>query len=215
MKIKTFRAKTMQQALNLVRSELGPEATVLHTKELNSSLVARFLLGRQYEIAASLDVQAPTRLTSTESAPQGSPQAISDHRDRYRMDFCERTELQQDPCTDLEDLHSLAERIRQNNQSTAQCSLPDALFQAYTDLIEADIEEQVARELIDSLRSEPNLAGATPEELQAQLTRIVEGQLRVSGPIQTGTAPGRIVALVGPTGVGNWLQTSVCATTFA
>ena len=45
MNIKTFRAKTMQQALDLVRQELGPEATVLHTREVNGGLVRRFLLG--------------------------------------------------------------------------------------------------------------------------------------------------------------------------
>ena len=33
MDIKTYRAKTMQDALELVRRELGPEAAVLHTRE--------------------------------------------------------------------------------------------------------------------------------------------------------------------------------------
>ena len=32
MDIKTFRAKTMQDALALVRRELGPDASVLHTR---------------------------------------------------------------------------------------------------------------------------------------------------------------------------------------
>jgi len=62
MKIKTFRAKTMQQALNLVRRELGPEATVLHTRELNTGLISRYLKGKEYEIAASTEVQVPARL---------------------------------------------------------------------------------------------------------------------------------------------------------
>ena len=53
MEIKTFRAKTMPQALALVRRELGPEAMVLHTRELNGGLLGRMLLGRQYEIAAT------------------------------------------------------------------------------------------------------------------------------------------------------------------
>ena len=53
MEIKTFRAKTMPQALALVRSELGPEAMVLHTRELNAGLLGRLFLGRQIEIAAT------------------------------------------------------------------------------------------------------------------------------------------------------------------
>ena len=53
MEIKTFRAKTMPQALDLVRRELGPEAMVLHTRELNGGLLKRLMLGRAYEIAAT------------------------------------------------------------------------------------------------------------------------------------------------------------------
>ena len=53
MEIKTYRAKTMQQALDLVRYDLGTEATVLHTREVNGGLVRRLVWGRHYEIAAS------------------------------------------------------------------------------------------------------------------------------------------------------------------
>ena len=65
MQIKTFRAKTMQQALNLVRHELGPDASVLHTRELNGGLVRRMVFGRQYEVAASTAVNVPSRLPAT------------------------------------------------------------------------------------------------------------------------------------------------------
>src|SRR5690242_13354792 len=53
MEIKTFRAKTMPQALDLVRRELGPEAVVLHTRERHGSLLGRVFVGRSYEIAAT------------------------------------------------------------------------------------------------------------------------------------------------------------------
>lgn len=76
MEIKTFKAKTMQQALDLVRSELGPEAKVLHTRELNAGLVKRMLLGRQYEIAAT-QVERPQKVlgvagSQLEAAPSTS-----------------------------------------------------------------------------------------------------------------------------------------------
>ena len=62
MEIKTYRAKTMRDALELVRRELGPSAAVLHTRELNSGLVRRMLFGRKYEVAASVGVNVPSRL---------------------------------------------------------------------------------------------------------------------------------------------------------
>ena len=32
--VRTYRAETMQQALDIVRRELGPEAVILHTREI-------------------------------------------------------------------------------------------------------------------------------------------------------------------------------------
>src|SRR6267142_884678 len=62
MDIKTYRAKTMRDALELVRRELGPSAAVLHTREVNSGPLSRLVFGRKYEVAASALVNVPSRL---------------------------------------------------------------------------------------------------------------------------------------------------------
>ena len=62
MDIKTYRAKTMRDALELVRRELGPSASVLHTREVNSGPLSRLVFGRKYEVAASATVNVPSRL---------------------------------------------------------------------------------------------------------------------------------------------------------
>src|SRR5947208_2721771 len=38
MEVKTYRAKTLQEALSLVRRDLGPTAAVLHTRDLRGGL---------------------------------------------------------------------------------------------------------------------------------------------------------------------------------
>src|SRR4051795_9644994 len=62
MDIKTYRAKTMRDALELVRRELGPSAAVLHTREVNGGPLRRLVFGRKYEGAASAAVNVPSRL---------------------------------------------------------------------------------------------------------------------------------------------------------
>src|SRR3954468_18879777 len=62
MDIKTYRAKTMRDALELVRRELGPSAAVLHTREVNSGPLGRLVFGRKYEVAASAAVNVPSRM---------------------------------------------------------------------------------------------------------------------------------------------------------
>ena len=62
MDVRTYRAKSMQAALELVRSELGPDAAVLHARQLHGGLM-RWLTGcRHVEVVASLDVNVPSRL---------------------------------------------------------------------------------------------------------------------------------------------------------
>ena len=77
MQIKTFRAKSMPQALELVRTELGPAATVLHAREVNASLLGRMWRGREYEIAATLDQRSSAAETVP---PRISPAAASTSR---------------------------------------------------------------------------------------------------------------------------------------
>ncbi len=200
MEIKTYRAKSMQQALDLVRRDLGPEATVLHTRELNGSLLGRFFVGRQYEIAASNQVQAEHRAmpnVAFEPSPQYALAGVeADYRQRYREEF------RKHPDQEGDELQFLSEQFRRPTQSSSLRRTPDALFQMYTDLIEADVEEQVAQDLLETLRSHASLDLNDALALRAELFRNIERQLQVTGPMRITPGAGRVVALVGPTGVG-------------
>jgi len=179
----------MQQALDLVRREMGPEATVLHTRELNANLLGRMFLGRQYEIAASNEVRVPARFARAAAV-------APDYSARYRDDF----QHQRDD--GLQELHALASQLSQRSHHSGQRQLSETLFEVYTDLIEADVEETIAQELVDHLRHKQELGPQDTSAFRAELARTLEDELRVAGPITASAGQGRIVALVGPTGVG-------------
>ncbi len=81
--------------------------------------------------------------------------------------------------------------------------LPASLFHLFTDLIDAEVSEELARELIERLRQ-----GAAPGDLddsvllKARMARIIEEEIQVTGPLRVTPGQRRLVALVGPTGVG-------------
>jgi len=239
MEIKTFRAKTMPQALDLVRRELGPEAMVLHTRELNAGLVRRMLWGRAYEIAATpypppskggarggihdhaneYDVVPPPQHASRSFPPVPSPlrgglgrgeeagtRSTTPPLTPPRQGEGNRNlnfSLSPDPVDDqIAELQSLVEQLRARAADSPQREIPPALFNLFTDLIEADIDEEVARELIDRLRREPSLDPRDPRAARNRLACLLESELHVAGPIHAATGAGRVVALVGPTGVG-------------
>ncbi|MEX0819282.1 MAG: hypothetical protein WD070_06805, partial [Pirellulaceae bacterium] len=61
MDVKTYRANSLQEALQQVRHDLGPEASVLHTREVRGGML-RWISGRQIEVTASATIQVPSRL---------------------------------------------------------------------------------------------------------------------------------------------------------
>jgi flagellar biosynthesis GTPase FlhF len=82
MQLFTFQARSLADAMQMVRNELGADASVLHTREVGSPL-ARFLCGPMIEVTASNEVQAPSRLPA--SAARSMPGAeMQDYRDRIR-----------------------------------------------------------------------------------------------------------------------------------
>jgi flagellar biosynthesis protein FlhF len=92
--------------------------------------------------------------------------------------------------------------------------MPPALFDVFTDLIEADVDEPQARELIDRLREKQQVNLRDALSARAQLAHMLEVELRITGPIPATPGAGRVVALVGPTGVGKTTTIAKLAANF-
>ena len=220
MDVKTFRAKSMHEALKLVSRELGSDATVLHTREVRGGLF-RWLGARQIEVTASATVNVPRRMPArTRAVPAGhlretdrfelaatnattnaastAPSTAAaplevNYRDKFRADLKGQ----------LADLHSMVEDLCKQSEHSKTHDLPESLFRLFTDLIDAEVGEDVARELIDKVRT-----GTSGDDLndivllKARLARLIEEEIRVCEPIRVEPGVRRLVAMVGPTGVG-------------
>jgi flagellar biosynthesis protein FlhF len=196
MKTRTYRAKSIQAALDLVRRDLGPEAAVLHTRQFRSRL-SWLLPGTQhFEVVASDDVNVPSRLPSNFEANVGAVSPTADTQDFRRQ-------YEADVKKQLANLHSLVEQLCERDKGSAQPELPDGLFQLFTDLIEAGVTQDLARDLIEQLQQETDPADTQELTLlKARAVRLLEKDIPITGPIHIETGKTRLVALVGPTGVG-------------
>jgi flagellar biosynthesis protein FlhF len=87
MHLHTFRAHSLQEALKRVRDELGPDASVLHTRDIGSAW-SRWLVGTQIEVTASAEVRAPSRLpTGHAESSRVTPADLLDFRRKFRDDL--------------------------------------------------------------------------------------------------------------------------------
>ena len=67
MKLRTFRAASMHEALAMVCRELGPDAAVLHTREVRNRWLSWLPGPGQIEVTASRGVNVPSRLPARSS----------------------------------------------------------------------------------------------------------------------------------------------------
>ncbi|MBN1912048.1 MAG: flagellar biosynthesis protein FlhF, partial [Pirellulales bacterium] len=199
MEVKTYRASSMHDALMLVRHELGPDAAVLHTREVRQRRCFGLLAGRQeIEVTASAGVNVPSRLPQTAAkaaAPVAAPRSVAPAPPRVATHG--RLESQ------LEHLQGMVRDLCRQSNDREHFDLPDVLFRLFTDLIEADVNEKLAREMVEQLRAQtPDAELSDPVMVKARMTRLLEEQIPVAGPITVTPGTSRVVALVGPTGVG-------------
>ncbi len=67
----------------------------------------------------------------------------------------------------------------------------------FTDLVDADVDEEVARELVGRLRQDfPELRDHG--QLHEHALKLIESDIAIQGPIKISAGSGRVVALVGP-----------------
>jgi flagellar biosynthesis protein FlhF len=214
MEVKTYRAATMHEALRLVRRELGPDAAVLHTREVPQGRLLGWLTGRrQIEVTASADVNVPSRLPAP---PRPEPAAARLPGSAYRQvasvgssagapcySLQTPPEFSQEVQGQLSDLQSMVKELCRRSQRHQRQDLPEELFRLFAELLDADLGEDLARELVERIRCEaPGGEWADPLLAKARIARIIEADIRIAGPIAVTPGRRRLAALVGPTGVG-------------
>ena len=131
---------------------------------------------------------APQLFDYESATPAGAPARETDQAENLREQ--------------LSSLQSMVENLYRT-QSFTHDKAADEFFDLYTTLIDVDISEASARDLVDRLPRGTDTSHSTGRRVaQQQLTQAIEDQITVSGPIVTRPGERRIVALVGPTGVG-------------
>lgn len=200
----------MQEALALVRRDLGPTAAVLHTREIRGSRLLSWIPGaRQIEITASAHVNVPSRLPRREEAASAGTELAPG------LEWAAKTMFRDELKGRLDELHSLVEDLCRRTRKGGPPDWPEAMFALYTDLIETDMPEETARELVEHMRSSaPAEVARDAATALRWLAREVERQIAIHGPIVAQAGRRRLVALVGPTGVGKTTTVAKLAANF-
>src|SRR5690625_1233244 len=138
----------MPEAMEMIKKELGTDAVILNSKEKKSGGIFGFFQKKKIEVIAALDEEPVTRNRVTEKA---SPQ-VKDTEDAKVLE-------------EIKFLQQLLET--QSFQSSNNFS---AIFEhAYTYLLNQEVDEKIAKQLIDQISNQQSNKNLNQEEVKNYL----------------------------------------------
>lgn len=227
MKIKTFRALTMQDALRAIKTELGPEAVILSTKRVRQGGRLFGMFGRSMiEVAAAVDpgnagkgraagsLRSPNGEGGFEDLLRVSLKQPSQQEAAARVRFdptpsndrepARRTPVEWEQILDeLRCIRRLLGEAGVRDERHEKKGLTEMLTSRYHDLICAGLERATAERMVEEVQKRlGESATASPAAVRQVLHRVLADHVRVSGPLLQPEERRKTVIFVGPTGVG-------------
>jgi flagellar biosynthesis protein FlhF len=190
MKVKKYTAPTMPEAMNQIRKELGTDAVILSSKEIQEGGFLGFFKKKKIEVIAALDPsplpkkQMTTKVVKTDQIGEKKQNGIIDVEIINEMKSMRRI---------------LEQQSIQGNRSKFT---PD--YQViYQYLLDQEIADDISTNIIENImkRHEKNNVSPTQSTIIQDVKREIEAQLS-NLSFQGISTSARVVHFVGPTGVG-------------
>lgn len=185
MHIKKFAAASMADALGRIREELGPEALILESRRSDEESGVR---GGVVVLAAAARAEASQPRVALATSTRERSNGVS---------LLPPREAVASAAPDLEARVDYLTRLVKSDHFSA---IPLPLRSLYLDLVEADVDSNLVFHILQKMGQSPlrgQFVPSPPDEVLAFLRTLV----RVGGAIGPGRTR-RVIALVGPTGVG-------------
>ena len=225
MQLQTFQGNTMAEALARVKTTLGVEAVILHTRTVQHRRWLGLRRVERYEITAGRGMNVVRR--QMPSTPAANPNINAGQRpqpNRFPMApasvppasavIPKPRGLLETPAANSAALFGLTAEVTQlktmmkdlvtqvRTQKSPQ--VPEELFEHYIGMVENLVADEVAVEITKAVQKQlrPEMLSnkaLVREKLAEQLEKLIP----TAGPIKrTKTVGPHVVALIGPTGVG-------------
>ncbi|HYF80285.1 MAG TPA: flagellar biosynthesis protein FlhF [Symbiobacteriaceae bacterium] len=218
MRVKKFVARSLPEAMVQVKAELGPEAVILHTNELKVGGIFGLFGQRMIQVMAAVEAKSPAEkpvppalaaartaapaLAAAQVAVPAPAPAVSESRERVAPPPEEKAAGPDIAAVreEMADMRAMMSQIvARMDQPAGSKPMEPQLKELMAALKRGGVDEEVATPLLARVRSRITKAGGDWGQA-LELTRTL--MVKDLGGVQTVSPKGRVVALVGPTGVG-------------
>lgn len=175
MQIRTFKAATINEALQLVKKELGPDAVILKNERVTVSPTQSYV-----EIMAATEPAPPAPHPSPESTTP--PLQVQD---------------------DIKEIKSLLSMLISSKDYFSQLQLQQPLAEIYHSLLTRGLDEKQTFLLLRKALSESKEGPCRKKELIAAFCRHLLSKVHLTNPFRGDSlARAKCFTFLGPTGVG-------------
>ncbi len=213
MMIKKFTAPTMKEAVARMKKDLGQDAVILKTNKVSQGGLLDFVGKEGIEITAAVDKGSkPLNTTPPDVIPEfqsHQPVVSRPPADRNEKDNMQSIMLQ----SELNEMRNSMAKLSSFLKYSNVPSLPDNLQMVMKQLIDNEVDDVTARELVEAIHHE--LSGDQYKDLKlivAKLLKKIAGRIKIAKEVVDYKNRPKVVMLVGPTGVGKTTSIAKLAT---
>lgn len=210
MQIKKFKAKNFSKALEDVKKELGDNALILNTRSLSDS-------SSSSSSANAVEVTVAIDHAEDKDEPK-------EKFEREEMDIvlknpkAPKQETHPEPLakeTDA-DLKSLLFTLLSQTDRAKSLGLKDHQIELYKKIVNNGVSERIAAKVFEKINAEA-LMGKKSDRINDNIStrELLAKIVKCSGPIQLNPGYPKVVAMVGPTGVGKTTTIAKLAADFS
>ena len=192
--MRRFTALDVPQAILMVKKSLGDDAIILKTRKVRKGGLLSFLAREMVEVTAA----SPDRNPASPTPP--TDRAGDARRQLQAHPAIESVRELRDEIGDLKgQIRELTDQVKFDRMP----SLPPHVARRYMDMVQAGMDERTAKELTQEVNL--RFMGEQLED-KTLVDRELSGMIAARIPIRrlpaTAGSRARVVALIGPTGVG-------------
>ncbi|QGG48188.1 flagellar biosynthesis protein FlhF [Heliorestis convoluta] len=228
MRVKRFVAKTMQEAMNKMKSEMGQDAVILHTRKIKEGGIMGFFAKEMFEVTGAIE-NIPVGAKKKATNPPKLQPVVEEALAALENDKTARSESWKDSKLllpqksnddgvkkEISQMKTMMGEILQR-LTRDKNELPSEFQQLQKELVDNEVDPKLAQNIITEIYRE---VGDTYKDqeflLRQRLHDKIKKMLGTAKPFFTADGNRQeIFILVGPTGVGKTTTVAKLAATFS
>lgn len=212
MRYRTYEAETLQQAILKMTIDLGKDALLVSHCSIKRGGFMGLGSKRIVEVTGALPIQK-----ANDSGPITKEIKPKSFEKRFNPSACSPSieELAMASIKkELEEIKTRMDVVLNEHKTSPTNSYPGRCGELYLRLIRQEVEEDLAERLLETLTRKVREGYDDIILLERHLTQLITDLIKVDRLIQVEENSPRIIALIGPTGVGKTTTLSKLAADF-